>query len=176
MLQQWLLRAPPVVCSLRMAEKEFADGFGLYSPGRWALEVMEKLRRELASLLLCPEHALVVPDRRPFILYMLSQSLEIHGGPDWKDEAAGMMDGLHGLVLPEGRVRQVCLAGVGFAGADGSSQWASTSAEWWASYEAMFAFRYLAEGSRHDALKAPSRPGSPDANRINDETIPCANP
>ena len=45
---------------------------------------LDRLRGELAGTLPDPALALRVPDRQPFLLYMLAQSLRILGDPDWE--------------------------------------------------------------------------------------------
>ena len=44
---------------------------------------MTKLRCEWSRLLPRPDSALVVPEGQPFLLEMMSQTLEIFGDPDW---------------------------------------------------------------------------------------------
>ena len=126
----------PIICSYRSLCKEFTDGLGLCSPGRWRPEartfqcsreaqqhasevcdlvrgfVLEKvrdprremfklalgrhacppwtlddmkiLREKFAAMLPQPAQALEVPDRQPFFLFALAQSLHILVDPDWE--------------------------------------------------------------------------------------------
>ncbi|CAE7430284.1 unnamed protein product, partial [Symbiodinium sp. CCMP2456] len=46
-------------------------------------EAMQRLREELASMTPDPKLSLVVPERQPFYLHLLSQSLRELGDPDW---------------------------------------------------------------------------------------------
>ncbi|CAE7518044.1 unnamed protein product, partial [Symbiodinium pilosum] len=47
-------------------------------------EALSSLRRSIAATLGDPAGALEVPERQPFYLYMLAQSLQILGDPDWE--------------------------------------------------------------------------------------------
>ncbi|CAE7237298.1 unnamed protein product, partial [Symbiodinium microadriaticum] len=46
-------------------------------------ESMQRLREELASLTPDPQLSLTVPERQPFYLHLLAQSLRVLGDPDW---------------------------------------------------------------------------------------------
>ena len=46
-------------------------------------EAMQRLREELASMTPDPGLALSVPERQPFYLHLLAQSLHELGDPDW---------------------------------------------------------------------------------------------
>ena len=126
----------PMKCHHEGYTKEFVDGFGLCSPGRWPPEaqghlqtleerkhvsaiasVLEDLvsdaigdvkhksmelalgrlkgspfseeqlwraRGRICDLLPAPEAAREIPERQPFMLHMLGQSLKLLGDPDWE--------------------------------------------------------------------------------------------
>ncbi|CAE7331476.1 unnamed protein product, partial [Symbiodinium sp. KB8] len=126
----------PMQCHHEGYTKEFVDGFGLCSPGRWPPEarghlqtleerkhvnaiacVLEDLvsgaigdikhksmelalgrlkespfseeqlwraRGRICDLLPAPEAAREIPERQPFMLHMLGQSLKLLGDPDWE--------------------------------------------------------------------------------------------
>ena len=127
---------PPMQCHHEGYTKEFVDGFGLCSPGRWPPEarghlqtleerkhvmaitrILEDLvqeaipdvkrksmelalgrlesspfseeqlwraRERICDLLPAPETAKEVPERQPFMLHMLGQSLKLLNDPDWE--------------------------------------------------------------------------------------------
>ena len=127
---------PPMQCHHEGYTKEFVDGFGLCSPGRWPPEarghlqtlgerkhvmaitrILEDLvqdaipdverksmelaigrlesspfseeqlwraRERICDLLPAPETAKEVPERQPFMLQMLGQSLKLLNDPDWE--------------------------------------------------------------------------------------------
>ena len=132
----------PLVCRHSKGYREFVDGLGLCSPGRWRPkqrgrlcswresnhaeglqriirnlviselddvklmtfrlaagqiesspfrpEAMQRLREELASMTPDPGLALSVPERQPFYLHLLAQSLRELGDPDWAFLTQGM--------------------------------------------------------------------------------------
>ncbi|CAE7523404.1 glyQS, partial [Symbiodinium microadriaticum] len=127
---------PPMQCHHEGYTKEFVDGFGLCSPGRWppearghlqtleerkhvasVMKILEDLvqdaipdvkrksmelalgrlesspfteeqlwraRERICDLLPAPETAREVPERQPFLLHMLGQSLKLLNDPDWE--------------------------------------------------------------------------------------------
>ena len=85
----------PMVCRFEMSKRQFTDGFGLCSPGRWVPAAREKLasklatgklkeppfsqadidqlRRDVAGILDDPAGALEIPPGQPFFLHSISQ-------------------------------------------------------------------------------------------------------
>ena len=79
-------------------------------------ESMQRLREELASLTPDPQLSLTVPERQPFYLHLLAQSLRELGDPDWAILTQGEECFAQGVPLgdvnPLGRVPQVFRARV----------------------------------------------------------------
>ncbi len=63
--------------------KSFRLAAGQPSESPFKEQSMGKLRQEWSRLLPRPDSALVVPEGQPFLLEMMSQTLEIFGDPDW---------------------------------------------------------------------------------------------
>ena len=64
-------------------DKSFRLAVGQFSESPFKKSSMDELRKEWSWLLPRPESALKVPEGQPFLLEMMSQTLEIFGDPDW---------------------------------------------------------------------------------------------
>ena len=64
-------------------DKSFRLAVGQFSESPFSEQALTKLRYEWSRLLPRPDSALVVPEGQPFLLEMMSQTLEIFGDPDW---------------------------------------------------------------------------------------------
>ena len=69
------------VGDLRKAALQLAVGRMKSSP--FSEQGVQRLRQQVASMLPDPDLALQVPERQPFLLHLLSQSLKLLGDPDW---------------------------------------------------------------------------------------------
>ena len=64
-------------------DKSFGLAVGQFGESPFKRASMDELRKEWSRLLPRPESALKVPEGQPFLLEMMSQTLEIFGDPDW---------------------------------------------------------------------------------------------
>ena len=64
-------------------DKAFRLAVGQFSASPFSQGAMEELRRCWARLLPRPQSAVEIPEGQPFLLELMSQTLEIFGDPDW---------------------------------------------------------------------------------------------
>ena len=64
-------------------DKSFSLVVGQFGASPFKKSSMDELRKEWSRLVPRPESALKVPEGQPFLLEMMSQTLEIFGDPDW---------------------------------------------------------------------------------------------
>ena len=64
-------------------DKAFRLAVGQFSASPFSQGAMEELRRSWARLLPRPQSAVEIPEGQPFLLELMSQTLEIFGDPDW---------------------------------------------------------------------------------------------
>ena len=64
-------------------DKAFKLAVGQFSASPFSQGAMEELRRSWARLLPRPQSAVEIPEGQPFLLELMSQTLEIFGDPDW---------------------------------------------------------------------------------------------
>ena len=64
-------------------DKAFRLAVGQFSSSPFSQGAMDELRRSWARLLPRPQSAVEIPEGQPFLLELMSQTLEIFGDPDW---------------------------------------------------------------------------------------------